>query len=357
MRRFRSAAGWYLAGLLTLPLLYAGTRVMIATAADPIISREIVELSEPLTQEEDETEPDIPTERFISAPAASDIEEQFAVPDIESEPVPAEFAQADAELKLDSADENDPFSTDAAIRRKELGFDESATPPLAPPIVLPVTTESLAADSALDEAALTKVKELRETLKKVVEEKAAKLSAVALEAEIAMHQRHLSDLNALQELLRLEQGLKELSDKFPESDSGLKAKELLKALEHLRTPGGALHPVRRRSPGDVDSFGPSSDLRRSRLSPFAYDHKNFKWLRGIVDFDAAAGQWVIFYNNTRSSSDPYQGRLKLHTHEAFSHVKPGDAVLLEGDLDSATRDRQGKPTYKVSFVAQLTPRQ
>jgi|GEM_PF-4335692 len=86
-----------------------------------------------------------------------------------------------------------------------------------------------------DEAAVAKVAELRESLKKIMEEKAALLSVEALQVEIEMHQRHVSDLKALQELLKLEQSLKELSDKYPTSGAGQRAKQMLDLLNQKRS--------------------------------------------------------------------------------------------------------------------------
>lgn len=232
MRRYFSAGGWYLAGVLTLPLLHAGTRMMIATAADQHAQTSINEAESALGSTVAETDAVFkPTP--LARPIAAGTREEIGLPPVQFESGPPEVAPAGLELKIDKTEDADPFSTDPSVRRKELGFDEPAAQ-TAPPIVLPVDAESLASDATLDEAALAKVKELRETLKKVVEEKAAKLSAAALEAEIQMHQRHLSDINALQELLMLTKSLKELSDKYPNSDSGRQAGEMLKLLERLR---------------------------------------------------------------------------------------------------------------------------
>lgn len=241
MRRILTAAGFYLAGLMTLPLLMLGGNyldslqshtVRIDGAADVVT---VVHHAQPIAVNR-AASPSLRVQEFAKAAAPTIIEQPTM-----------EVAQVDTK-----ASDVDPFGSGTlpapVIQRQDLGLEPAAAPAV-PAITLPVESDTLASDAALDEAGLAKVKELRETLKKLIEEKSAKMSAAALEREIEMHRQHLADMNALEELLRLEQSLKELGDKFPNSDSGRKAKELLKALDHLRTPGGGIAPVRRALPG------------------------------------------------------------------------------------------------------------
>ena len=93
-------------------------------------------------------------------------------------------------------------------------------------VQLPVRADMLAADTP-DAAEAETLAGLREKLRMVIEEKAALLNAAALEAEIAIHQRQIMELKALQELQRLFHSLKELSDKYPESEAAKRAKVML----------------------------------------------------------------------------------------------------------------------------------
>ncbi len=94
--------------------------------------------------------------------------------------------------------------------------------------------ESLLAGETPDAAEAEKTAQLREKLRAVIDEKASLLNSAALEAEIATHQRQIAELKALKELQRLEQGLKELSDKYPDSLSARRARDVLELLTQRR---------------------------------------------------------------------------------------------------------------------------
>lgn len=336
MRRILSAIGVYLAGLVTLPLLMWGVhfespQTHTIRIDSPARVMPAVHQSQPIVASR------------VSAPSLR--VHEFAktnVAFVEESPV-FEVAQADAKPAGDPFDPGEPSAP--VIQRRDLGLDE---PPAVPPIVLPVGSDTLAKDAAVDEAGLAKVKALRETLKNLIEEKSAKMSAEALQREIEMHQQHLADMNALEELLRLEQSLKELGDKFPNSDSGLKAKELLDALKHLRTPGGALHKIQQRLPGADLPKQRGASLPSVRPSPFAHG-ADFRWLRGIVDFDPVNQQWIMNYDQ---SNDP----IALNNHSDLSRLRPGEIVLIEGFIDESKPDKQGRPVYQINKLMALKPR-
>lgn len=116
-------------------------------------------------------------------------------------------------------------------------------------------------------------------------------------------------------------------------------------------------PMRATSSGsNVTARSASLDSTESRPNPFAYDARNFTWLRGIVDYDSQDQRWVIIYSANPDSTDRYGGSITLSDHPLFQHIKPGDVVLVEGTVDAASFDHHGKPIYRISKLQPLKPK-
>lgn len=102
---------------------------------------------------------------------------------------------------------------------------------------LPARVEMLAIETPNDEET-EKLQQLRESYEELLKEKAALLNADALSAEIELQRRQVTELKALRELQKLQQSLKELSDKFPNSEAGKRALEVLDLLKQRSGPPG-----------------------------------------------------------------------------------------------------------------------
>lgn len=182
MRSFQRDAAMYLAGALTLPALIWGLSAL---------SQRSLAQNEPLFRDAEES--------------------------VTPVRVPMPFDEADEKV-----------------------FDPVHPAPVHPapvlgPQCLPTVHIGMLALDVPDAAETESLGKLRETMKKVLEEKASLLNAKALEAEIAQQQRQITELKALQELQRLERSLTELGDKYPDSDAGKRAKTVL---ELLKSRGG-----------------------------------------------------------------------------------------------------------------------
>lgn len=116
-------------------------------------------------------------------------------------------------------------------------------------------------------------------------------------------------------------------------------------------------PLRTTSSGsNMTARSASLGNAESRPNPFAYDARNFTWLRGIVDYDSQDQRWVIIYSADPDSTDRYGGSLTLSDHPLLQRTKPGDVVLVEGAVDSAAFDHHGKPIYRISKLQPLKPK-
>lgn len=97
----------------------------------------------------------------------------------------------------------------------------------------------------------------------------------------------------------------------------------------------------------------SSATTDSRPNPYDYDGQSYTWLRGIVDYDSDDQRWLIIYSVDPNHHDRYGGSMTLSDHPNLQKIKPGDVILVEGELDSASLDRHGKPIYHVDQLKLL----
>lgn len=82
---------------------------------------------------------------------------------------------------------------------------------------------------------------------------------------------------------------------------------------------------------------------------FGYEHGQYQWLRGVVDFDPVQKTWHIIYGLTPNSADKYGGSLTLADNGQLTEFQDNDVVLVEGTPDpQAGQDVLGKPYYRVS---------
>lgn len=91
-------------------------------------------------------------------------------------------------------------------------------------------------------------------------------------------------------------------------------------------------------------------------SPFNYDHKSYRWLRGIVEFDEQEKSWNITYNATPDQTDKFGGNIVLLDQGKLNRFKNGDVVLIDGHIDGSQQDRMGKPCYLVTRAQRLLPK-
>lgn len=91
-------------------------------------------------------------------------------------------------------------------------------------------------------------------------------------------------------------------------------------------------------------------------SPFSYDKQQYRWLRGIIEFDEQEKHWNITYNATPDQSDKFGGNIVLIDQGKLNHFKNGDVVLIDGKIDGSRQDKMGKPFYQISKAQKLVPK-
>lgn len=101
---------------------------------------------------------------------------------------------------------------------------------------------------------------------------------------------------------------------------------------------------------------PGQQTSAKSPSPFNYDKQNFRWLRGIVEFDEQEKSWNITYNATPDQSDRFGGNIVLIDQGKLNHFQNGDVVLIDGQIDASQQDKMGKPCYRIAKVQKLIPK-
>ncbi|QDV52925.1 hypothetical protein [Gimesia fumaroli] len=91
-------------------------------------------------------------------------------------------------------------------------------------------------------------------------------------------------------------------------------------------------------------------------SPFNYDKQNYRWLRGIVEFDEQEKRWNITYNAIPDKSDRFGGNIVLIDQGQLNRFTNGDVVLIDGHIDGSQQDKMGKPCYRIAKAQKLVPK-
>ena len=82
---------------------------------------------------------------------------------------------------------------------------------------------------------------------------------------------------------------------------------------------------------------------------FGYDRSNYRWLRGVIDYDQHRKNWHIIYGLPPDPQDKFAGSLTLIDDGHLRDFQSDDVVFLKGGIDAtAGRDVLGKPIFRVS---------
>ncbi len=100
-------------------------------------------------------------------------------------------------------------------------------------------------------------------------------------------------------------------------------------------------------------WGTSSKSSPTATHHYAYDG-HYHWLQGRVQFDDQLQRWQIQYSTSPSATDPYGGRITLSQHNELIKCRPGDVIIVRGEVVEDTHDDAGKPVYKVNQIARVT---
>ncbi|QDT64330.1 hypothetical protein [Calycomorphotria hydatis] len=82
---------------------------------------------------------------------------------------------------------------------------------------------------------------------------------------------------------------------------------------------------------------------------FGYDNKQYRWLKGVIDYDPQLKNWNIIYNVNPDNKDEYGGSLTLVDGGRLKGYRSNDIVAVQGQVDRNNGlDVLGKPVYRVT---------
>ena len=120
--------------------------------------------------------------------------------------------------------------------------------------------------------------------------------------------------------------------------------------EVVEAEGAYEQPIIRQASGSDDNdFQETKRVpRTSQTSAKPYGHDpQFRWLKGVVEYDENSQIWVIMYDDNPKPSDQLGGELMLGNHKSLGQLQSGDKVIIEGMFDDSETDSRGKPVYQI----------
>jgi hypothetical protein len=104
--------------------------------------------------------------------------------------------------------------------------------------------------------------------------------------------------------------------------------------------------LRPESSANSSGYGVASEA----ADRFGFD-PNYGWLRGQLEFSEASGQWKLRYIPIQQTPDQFGGSVLIANPQVLGGVRPGEHVLLRGQLQSRNLGGQAfVPIYNVSIV-------
>lgn len=113
----------------------------------------------------------------------------------------------------------------------------------------------------------------------------------------------------------------------------------------------------RRVPVEADPFDApaAAAAPATKANPYGYDGQEYRWLRGIVDFDEPSKTWAIIYDLAPDIGDEFGGSFVFAPHKDLHLLKPGSEVVVQGRADPGRKDGQGKALYEIDRFVRITP--
>jgi hypothetical protein len=103
---------------------------------------------------------------------------------------------------------------------------------------------------------------------------------------------------------------------------------------------------------DADDLPPTG---RRGPNPYKHDTEGYTWLMGTLVAEPQGKGWRLRYS-ADPLEDDYGGSFWLIGNDQIELLKPTDVVYVSGRIDPGTRDRLGKPAYRVRELKWMTPK-
>ncbi len=85
-------------------------------------------------------------------------------------------------------------------------------------------------------------------------------------------------------------------------------------------------------------------------TPFAYDSQNYKWLRGVVNYEKTDRHWSLVYSDAPDAADELSGCVTIGDQPELMGIGDGEIILVTGEFSGTDTDPRGKPIYVVKEI-------
>ena len=106
-------------------------------------------------------------------------------------------------------------------------------------------------------------------------------------------------------------------------------------------------------PIDANPISFERDVSAVSKTPYGFA-PDYSWIQGVVSYDQRQSSWGIVYDINPQHADPHSGYLTLAADPRLESLKNGDAVRLQGRLESSARDPRDRPLYAVETVTPIS---
>lgn len=95
---------------------------------------------------------------------------------------------------------------------------------------------------------------------------------------------------------------------------------------------------------------PPRQVRKPPRDLFRHDAQGYTWLRGVVVRDPQGNGWRLQYGDESITNDRFDGMLTLVGNDKIDNLREDDTIKVQGRVDLNTKDRYGKPVYRVEAL-------
>ena len=88
----------------------------------------------------------------------------------------------------------------------------------------------------------------------------------------------------------------------------------------------------------------------TKTTPFAYDSQNYKWLRGVVNYEKTDRHWSLVYSDAPDAADELSGCVTIGDQPELMGIGDGEIILVTGEFSGTDTDPRGKPIYVVKEI-------
>jgi hypothetical protein len=112
------------------------------------------------------------------------------------------------------------------------------------------------------------------------------------------------------------------------------------------------------APGEASSPAPASASVSSKIDgsqdqgPYGFD-PGYRWIKGHLEYSPTSRRWKLRYIPITGITDQHGGSVMLEDSPAIAQMRPGEAVMIEGQIVGEGESGSFAPLYRAERVSRL----